>query len=297
MDFRRKLQSLENIISMGEKLLTTFDVTELLDALVDSVSLLLESEGATLYLVDPFEKCLTSQSIHADGIKEVTVEIDNRSIAGYTALNRLSINITDAYGELSHIHPELKFNRHYDEVSGRKTRNLITHPLLINDELIGVFQVINKKNGDFDESDQIILKNFSLVAAIAIMNARLMERVMEAQAGAYNVMENASDLVIVQNSVGCLLHLNRSAIDYLRSKGRAAEVMGQNFIDIFPELSNLTAEIRKVVDGQLDRSVSTGQPAFVIFTEKNICHQIEKVILMIRRPCCSNREEAPEPSN
>ncbi|HMM59098.1 MAG TPA: GAF domain-containing protein [Candidatus Rifleibacterium sp.] len=296
MDFRRKLQSLENIISMGEKLLTTFDVTELLDALVDSASSLLESEGATLYLVDPFEKCLTSQSIHADGIKEVTVAIDNRSIAGYTAANRMSINITDAYGDLSHIPPELKFNCHYDEVSGRKTRNLITHPLLINDELIGVFQVINKKNGDFDESDQTILKNFSLVAAIAIMNARLMERVMEAQAGAYNVMESASDMVIVQNGSGCLLHLNRSAVDYLRGKGRNAEVVGRSFVDVFPELSNLTAEIQKVVDGQLDRSVSTGKPAFVIFTEKNICHQIEKVILMIRRPCCSTREEAPEPS-
>ncbi len=282
MDSRRKLQSLENIISMGERLLTTFDVTELLDALVESVTSLLEAEGATLYLVDPFDGCLTSQSIHSNEIKEITVAIDNTSIAGYTAANRESIHIPDAYGDLSTIHPDLKFNKQFDAKSGRKTRNLITYPLVINQELIGVFQVVNKAGGDFDDADQAILKNFSLVAAIAIMNARLMERVMEAQAGAYNVMENASDLVIVQNREGLILHLNRSAIDYLRIRSRSNEVTGQAFTDVFPELTNLSSEIQKVIDGHLDRSVSTGKPAFVIFTEKNICHQIEKVILMIR---------------
>jgi transcriptional regulator with GAF, ATPase, and Fis domain len=282
MDSRRKLQSLEKIISMSERLLTTFDVTELLDALVESVTSLLDAEGATLYLVDPFDNCLTSQSIHSDGIKEITVMIDNKSIAGYTASNRESLHISDAYGDLSGIHPDLKFNKQFDEKTGRKTRNLITYPLVINQELIGVFQVVNKAGGDFDAADQAILKNFSLVAAIAIMNARLMERVMEAQAGAYNVMENASDLVIVQNSHGLILHLNRSANDYLRIRSRATEVVGQPFVEVFPELANLSGEIQKVVDGHLDRSVSTGKPAFVIFTEKNICHQIEKVILMIR---------------
>ena len=293
MNQLKKLRSLENIILMSEKLLTTFDVSELLDALVDNVSTLLEAEGATLYLLDPFDKCLTSQSIHSDGIKEITVPIDNTSIAGHTALEKKCIHISDAYGDLSGIHPELKFNRHFDEQSGKKTRNLITHPLLINNELIGVFQVVNKQNGDFDEADQIILKNFSLVAAIAIMNARLMERVMEAQAGAYHVMENASDLVVVQNREGVILQLNRSAIEYLRVKNRKNDVIGSTFIDVFPELSNLESEIRKVIDGQLDRSVSTGKPAFVIFTEKNICHQIEKIVLMIRNSgqYCDDNDE------
>jgi PAS domain-containing protein len=106
---------------------------------------------------------------------------------------------------------------------------------------------------------------------------------MEAQTGAYHVMENASDMVIIQNKDGLILQLNRSAIEYLRLGGRKTEVAGESFVNVFPELSNLDSEIKKVIDGQLDRSVSTGKPAFVIFTEKNICHQIEKVVLMIRR--------------
>lgn len=267
---------------MGEKLLTTFDVAELLDALVESVTTLLKVQGATLYLVDPFENRLFSQSIHSSGVKEISLPIDDCSIAGHTAISRKSLHIKDAYGDLRAIHPDLRFNSKVDEQSGQRTRNIITYPLVINNELIGVFQVINKTTGDFDEGDQVILKNFSLVAAIAIMNARLMERVMEAQASAYNVMENASDLVITQNSKGMILHLNRSATEYLSFRGLKTDVVGRLFVEVFPDLSNFAIEIKKVIDGQLDRAVSHGTPAYVILTEKSISHRIEKIILMVR---------------
>lgn len=297
MEEKRRLRSLENIISMGEKLLTTFDVTELLDALVESVTSLLNVQGATLYLVDSYENRLFSQSIHSNGIKEISLPIDNSSIAGHTATTRKSLHIKDAYADLSFIHPEIKFNRKVDEQSGQRTRNIITHPLLINNELIGVFQVINKSGGDFDGGDQVVLKNFSLVAAIAIMNARLMERVMEAQASSYNVMENASDMVIIQNNRGMILHLNRSACEYLRSRGKTGDVTGMLFSETFPELSSFALEINKVVEGHLDRAVSHGNPSYVILTEKNINHQIEKVILMIRNSGCVTEKTPSSPEN
>ena len=282
MELKRRLNSLEKIIAMGEKLLTTFDVEELLDALVESVSSLMSAQGATLYLIDPFDNHLVSQSIKSKGVKEVTVMLDHSSIAGYTAVTRKSLNIKDAYADLSEIHPDLKFNRHYDEISGIKTRNLITHPLLVHNELIGVFQVINKIAGDFDEDDQVMLRNFSLVAAIAIMNARLMEQVMEAQTSSYNVIENTSDMVIVQNRNGLILQINRSAGEYLRQHGRSSEVTGKSFVEAFPELSNFTSEIKRVIDGRLDKAVSNGVPAYVILTEHNLSKNIEKVTLIVK---------------
>ena len=128
----KRLRSLENIILLGEKLLTLFDVAELLDALVESVTSLLDVQGATLYLVDTMENRLFTQSIHSNGVSEILLPIDNSSIAGHTAISRSSIHIQDAYADLSAIHPDLKFNRKVDEQSGQRTRNIITHPLLIN---------------------------------------------------------------------------------------------------------------------------------------------------------------------
>lgn len=282
MELKMRLDSLEKILAMGETLLTTFDIEELLDALVDSVSSLISSQGATLYLVDPFDNLLVSQSIKSKNVKEVSVALDYSSIAGYTAITRKSLNIKDAYADLSEIHPDLKFNSSYDEISGVKTRNLISHPLIVHNELVGVFQVVNKLAGDFNEDDQAMLRNFSLIAAIAIMNARLMEQVMEAQASSFSVIENTSDMVIVQNRNGLILQTNRSASDFLRKRDRNSDVTGRLFTEVFPELSNFTAEIKRVIDGRLDKSVSSGIPAYVILTERNLSQNIEKITLIVK---------------
>ncbi|HAE41203.1 MAG TPA: hypothetical protein DCG57_21605 [Candidatus Riflebacteria bacterium] len=297
MELRKRLGSLEKIIAMGEKLLTTFDIEELLDALVDSVSSLMSAQGATLYLVDPFDNRLVSQSIKSKAVKEISVAMDHSSIAGYTATTRKSLNIRDAYADLSEIHPDIKFNRSYDEVSGVKTRNIITHPLIVHGELIGVFQVINKLAGDFDEDDQAMLRNFSLIAAIAIMNARLMEQVMEAQSSSFNVIENTSDMVIVQNRNGLILQINRSASEFLRLRGRSTEISGKAFSEVFPELSNFTSEIKRVIDGRLDKAVSNGKPAYVILTERNISQNIEKVTLIVKSVSLDDIDLPVPPNN
>lgn len=283
MQIKRRMESLEQIISMGERLLTTFDIEELLDGLVKNICSLLDSEGATLYLVDPIEGKLISQSIKSEKLKEISLVIDNSSIAGHTAISRKSLNIKDVYADLTQIHPHLKFNRKIDEESGRKTRNAITGPLVIHDELIGVFQVVNKKTGDFIEDDQIVLRNFCLVAGVAIMNARLMERVLEAQASNANIIDNISDMVVVQNENGLIMHLNGSAMEYLEENHRAGNVVGRYFGDVFPEYVNLASEIKKVVEQRLDKSVSRGRPSYVILAEKNFRHEIERVILILRK--------------
>lgn len=292
MLLERRLESLEQIISMGEKLLTTFDIEELLDSLVTSICNLLDAEGATLYLVDSIEGRLVSQSIKSDKVKEISLVIDNSSIAGHTALSRQCLHISNVYDDLSRIHPDLKFNRKVDEESGRLTRNVITHPLIIHEELIGVFQVVNKKQGDFGEGDKIVLNNFCLIAGVAIMNARLMERVLEAQASNANIIDNISDLVVVQNETGLIMHLNGCATSYLESRQRGGNSVGRYFSDVFPEFANLAQEIAKVVEHRLDKSVSRGCPSYVILTEKNFKQEIERVILILR-----NIHQDSEPSH
>jgi signal transduction histidine kinase len=51
-------------------------------------------------------------------------------------------------------------------------------PLVLYESIIGVLQVINKKEGDFTQSDQDLLSSIASYAAIAIQNARLHENVM-----------------------------------------------------------------------------------------------------------------------
>jgi len=282
MEIRKSYQSLEKMIELAEQLLTTFDVEELLSRLVQNIQELLEAEGATLYLVDNLEKLMISQVIFSDRVEEIILNVDNSSIAGFTALNRKSLIIPEAYGDLGKIHPDLKFNRAVDATNRFKTRDIITHPLVIKDELIGVFQVVNKKGGTFDGEDLKVLEHFSVLAAIGILNARLMERVLEEQGNAFDIIEHISEEVFIQDRDGHLLHINRQAAERLPQDISMAQAKGRPLMEVFPHLHGLTDEIKKVIDNNLDKAFSGGKMPYVIVTAKNSRRIVEKVIVILK---------------
>ncbi len=189
MEEPKIVEALETVIRLAEKLLTTFDIEEVLRQIVKNLQDLLNAEGATLYLIDPVEKLLISQVILSDRIEEIVLPVDNTSIAGYTAIQRKSLTIPDVYADLSHIHQDLKFNRAIDETYHYRTQNILTFPLTLKGEVLGVFQIVNKREGAFTDADSRILENFAVLAAIAIFNARLMEKVIEERKKTKDVVE------------------------------------------------------------------------------------------------------------
>lgn len=281
------LENLEKIIEIGETLLTTFDVEEVLKQIVYKVKELLEAEGATLYLVDPLEKVIISQVILSDRVEEIILPIDNTSVAGFTALNKVSLNIPDAYGDLSKIHRDLKFNKEIDEKFNIRTKSMLTHPLIIRDELIGVFQVVNKKSGIFTSIDQRILKNFAVIAGIAILNARLVERIVKEQTNIKDIIEHICEKVIIIDPNFTILELNQSALDSVIEKTNAeikkqTDIVGSNIFDIFPNYIGIKDEITKVIENNLDKKFCGGKMPFIILTVKNPRQIIEKIILIIK---------------
>ena len=77
------------------------------------------------------------------------------------------INVSDAY-------TDPRFNPSIDLQTGYRTRNLLAVPLqnLIDGEVVGAFEVLNKRHGAFDAEDEEILKSLAAQAAIAIQTAR-----------------------------------------------------------------------------------------------------------------------------
>ncbi len=87
--------------------------------------------------------------------REIKVPISPQSIAGYVALAQLPLMIQDPYNaeELGAIHPRLRFDTRFDKASNFKTRNILCIPILNSGVLMGVLQVINKRSGDFNDTD------------------------------------------------------------------------------------------------------------------------------------------------
>ena len=105
-----------------------------------------------------------------------TVPVNKNSISGYVAVKGESLNICDVY--------EIKgkdyiFDRKYDDRSGYRTKSMLTVPLKSDrDEVLGVIQIINRKNESgemicFSDEDELFVKHFAQTAGTALQKAKM----------------------------------------------------------------------------------------------------------------------------
>ena len=88
------------------------------------------------------------------------------SLAGWVFSHRQAVNVSDAR----------KDSRHFegiDQAIQFSTASLVGFPLIAKDKVIGVLEVINKLEGDFNSDDMELLTALAAHAAVAIENARL----------------------------------------------------------------------------------------------------------------------------
>lgn len=126
--------------------------------------------------------------------REVTMEINDRSMAGYVALTGEIINVEDAY----HLPPEVpyKINRKFDTDSGYRTRSILCVPMRNQKgKIVGVLQLINAKRDPsakltslsavvqqvipFTARQQEVVVSLASQAAVALENSRLYEDIQK----------------------------------------------------------------------------------------------------------------------
>ncbi len=72
---------------------------------------------------------------------------------------------------------DTRFVFQVDEATGFETKSMVAAPLLAKGEVLGVFQLINKRSGDgrFDEQDRDLLEALGSSAGLALHNAQLLD--------------------------------------------------------------------------------------------------------------------------
>ena len=160
------------ILKFGQKISTTLKTGNLLQLIADKTRELLRAERCTLFLMDKEKKLLWSKVAHRMGGKRLEVAID-KGLAGYVATTGKVVNVRDAYADS-------RFNPEVDEKTNFRTKSVLCLPMKnYQGEIIGVFQVLNKKGGSFTRHDQDLLQIFSSQAAGAIENSQLYENLKE----------------------------------------------------------------------------------------------------------------------
>jgi sigma-B regulation protein RsbU (phosphoserine phosphatase) len=163
---RQRLLMLERILEATQKLNSTVDLDTLMQSIVDTTIHLVDADRGTLYLIDEKKNELWSQVLTGDGLVHIRLPL-GRGIAGYVAASGETLNIRDAYAE-PRFFPEV------DRKSGYVTKSILCMPLVNRDgTIIGVFELFNKKRGDFTKNDETVINIMSVDISVAIENARL----------------------------------------------------------------------------------------------------------------------------
>ncbi len=126
------------------------------------------AEGGTIYIHNKDAKSLAFRHVlpesSASALKFTDIAEDY-GIAGQAFTTRQTIIST------FEPQPETQFA----QKTGLTVRSMITVPLMMQDEEpIGVVQLINKKEGNFDLNDQSVLETVSAVSTLAYLNVQLL---------------------------------------------------------------------------------------------------------------------------
>ncbi|MHB2147978.1 HD domain-containing phosphohydrolase [Calditrichota bacterium LG25] len=162
---KQEVERLSALLEISDYLASTLDLDELLLRVMEVTRKQLNAERCTVFLID-FERDELWSKIAMGVQEEIRFSLD-KGIAGHVARTGETLNIKDAYADP-------RFNPEVDKKTGYRTRNLLTMPMRNKkNEIIGVFQVLNKKEGSFTAEDIELLKAISSIAATAIENASL----------------------------------------------------------------------------------------------------------------------------
>ena len=209
---QKKLVVLNNV---AIALTTQKNIGHLLNFILTKTRHLVKADAGSLYLKEG-EKNLRfvfTQNISTNwsGEKDILLEINDKSISGFTAKTGQTLNLLDTYYVPSSF--PFNFNQDFDKATGYRTKSMITVPMYNkNGEIVGVIQLMNKrkdydtnKNGikleeeniiPFNNEDVDLVINLASQAAVALENARLLydlRRTFEGFVKASNVAIEAKD--------------------------------------------------------------------------------------------------------
>ncbi len=125
-------------------------------------------------------------------------------VSGWAATNRKSILLENAQNDE-------RFNRAVDVITGIRTRSLLCVPVMRQERILGVIELVNRVDGFFRDADLEFVEHLSSQVAIAIDNCDLYEQSQHLAAYTESVIESLTGGFLSTDKHGVVTRCNATA--------------------------------------------------------------------------------------
>jgi signal transduction histidine kinase len=213
----QRAKQLNMLNEISRSLTSTLEIRPLLDQILNSATEILYCDAGSLFMIDESSGELVFE-VTAGPVADNLVGMrlpPGTGIVGKSVNNAQPIIANDVQ------HFE-NWSDTTDKQTGFVTKDLLVVPMQVKDKIIGVIEIINKKDGSpFTLVDQELLATFASQAAIAIDNARLYTQTDQALSAR---VEELSVMQRIDRELNASLELDRVlriALEWSMKQSRA----------------------------------------------------------------------------
>ena len=168
---RGYMSSLQELLWATQQIISEENLFDLLDKILFSALNVLKADDGSLLLLDEETNELAFVLVHGDIGQELRgYRISSKEgIAGWVATQRQPLIVNNP-------RQDTRFSKEVDTGFDFQTRSILAVPMIARDKLIGVIELVNKRDEEgFAETDSTLLAILGVIAATALeeMQSRL----------------------------------------------------------------------------------------------------------------------------
>ncbi len=244
LDERKALSDVAMAVSNVGKL------NKVLETILEKSREVVNTEASSVLLYDDEQGDLyfhTVQGPVSGELEGKRIEL-GQGLAGHVAKIGETEVVTDPYNDP-------RFNKRVDEATGFVTRSILTTPLINKEKTIGVLQLVNRKNTDtFDDNDVSLIESFAVQAGIAIENSRLYSDIQNYADDLKESLDNERTLRVQKQKMGA--YIPKEVVDQISRSQEEKIALGGKVVRatiLFSDIVGFTRlserlEPEKVVD-------------------------------------------------
>lgn len=174
---QQQIKAWADLNTIGQAITSTLEEKDVQRRLMWGINHLMHVEAGSLYLIDEDSGDLVLQISLGERIeKQGGLRMKpGQGIAGWVAQHNQPALVPD-------VHTDSRFYNAMDQKSGFETHSMLAVPLVVQERVLGVIQVLNPLGAkqQFDLADQKLLEALAASVAVAVENSRLHAKTRQA---------------------------------------------------------------------------------------------------------------------